>query len=223
MGDLLLDPDFHNEVHFTDPFNFNISNKQKQYATSRLIKEIMRTIQRKKAKKLPLKMLSLGIEDARISHIYTQEMSLKDGDRLTGIGLHKDRLKKAKKRIDFLDALIFDLNQLSNRRKLPFADHSQDIVECNMVGHHVENFEYLISEVKRLLKRNGCFYYLDLIDKTDTEKEMTFFSDHEYPPFHGVEFFRDHRTIKHIVKQHLSLSGYNRVGPGILFLSAIKE
>ena len=168
-------------------------------------------------------MVSIGIGDGSGAVKYACKLDFDNGDKLTGYDLHQTYLKKAKEKIINLETHCVDLNKLSPDCRLPCKDNSVDIVECTMVAHHIENFNNLIIEIKRILKPAGCFFYLDLIDKTICERKMLFMDDHKYPPFHGVEFFRDQETIKDITNRHLSVDNDLRIGPGILLLSAVKE
>ncbi len=223
LSELLNDPDFLDDMNLGDSFDHKISDKQKLYGTNRIIEEMVGAITRKKSGKKSVYTLALGIGDGDTALCYAQNLKPKKGDRLTALDLRPSRLSKAKKKIRELNTLVFDLNKLSTGERLPIEDKSVDIVECTMVAHHIEHFQDLIAEIYRVLKKGGCFFYLDLIDKTRTEEDMTFFKDHQYPPFHGVEFFRDHETVKAIVRKYLYIYQYNRVGPGILFLAGIKE
>lgn len=207
---------------FSETFDFRVSDQQKAYGTQKLIREVKREIRYLKDLNRSVNMISLGIGDGGTAQSYSQHLSLENKDTLIGVDLHKKYLEKAKQKIPHLTGRHFDLNKLALGCKLPVEDHSMDIVECSMTAHHVEDFSCLMAEAARILKKGASFIYLDLIDKTAKEEHMAFFNDHTYPSYHGVEFFRDHDTIKQIVGTHLSIHLYNRVGPGILFLAAIK-
>jgi len=97
-----------------------------------------------------------------------------------------------------------------------------DIVVCSMVAHHIRNFEQLISQIKNMLKKGGKVHYLGLADKTKPEKEMTFKDVHKHPPFHGREFLRSHETIKNEISTYFIIKYYERIGPGLLYLHAVK-
>ncbi|MBD3203278.1 hypothetical protein GF327_03225 [Candidatus Woesearchaeota archaeon] len=51
---------------------------------------------------------------------------------------------------------------------------------------------------------------------------MTFKKVHKHPEFHGIEFFRNHKKIKRIAKKCFTLKGYERIGPGLLYMSCLK-
>jgi len=211
-----------NNLQFTDSFNFTISDQQKAFGTQRMIREVTRKIQQKKELEQPVNIVSLGIGDGATAQKYTKKLSLEKQDQIIGLDLHASYLNKAKQKISQLTPVCFDLNQLSKGLSLPIEDQSADIVECSMVAHHVEDFEQLVTEVARILKKGGSFFYLDLIDRTIKEDKMVFIDDHVYPSFHGVEFFRDHKVITHITNKYFSIYQYDRVGPGILFQAAMK-
>ena len=137
--------------------------------------------------------------------------------------VHQKFLKESKKCIPQLEIHPpFDLNDISEDNKLRIEDNSIDIVECSIVGHHVENFETFIQEVFRILKKDGLFYYLDLTDKIEIEDKMTFNHTHRQPLFHGIEFFRDYKKIRESIQEKMNIKYYERIGPGILFLIAQK-
>ena len=206
-------------LKFTGDFDFKILDRQKVYGTNLIVKEVYREIRQVKTKRA-VHIVSLGIGDGSTASEYAQHLSLDQGDRLTGLDLHGQYLNVAQERIPGLITNQFDLNDLATGKVLPLEDRCADIVECSMVGHHVEDFGCLVSEVCRILKKEGSFFYLDLIDKTARESEMTFRVDHEYPSYHGVEFFRDHEAVKQTLNRYLAPCHYCRVGPGILFLAA---
>jgi 2-polyprenyl-6-hydroxyphenyl methylase/3-demethylubiquinone-9 3-methyltransferase len=49
--------------------------------------------------------------------------------------------------------------------KIPFPDNSFDVIFCCDVLEHVRNFYQVISEIKRVLKKGGIFFY-DTINRT---------------------------------------------------------
>ena len=55
---------------------------------------------------------------------------------------------------------------------LPFADASFDIVYCCDVLEHVKDLEMVISEIARVLKEGGIFFY-DTINRTFMSKIVT--------------------------------------------------
>lgn len=48
--------------------------------------------------------------------------------------------------------------QVMDIEHIPFADNSFDIVIANMMLYHVPNLENGLAEVRRVLKKDGCFY-----------------------------------------------------------------
>lgn len=47
--------------------------------------------------------------------------------------------------------------------KLPFADHSFDIVSTFKVTHHIANWQDALTELARVLKPGGYFVYSDIV------------------------------------------------------------
>jgi malonyl-CoA O-methyltransferase len=44
----------------------------------------------------------------------------------------------------------------------PFADHSFDLITCNLVLEHIENLEVVFSEANRTLIQGGCMFICEL-------------------------------------------------------------
>lgn len=207
-------------LQFSDKFDFRTSDMQKNFGSKLLNHGIARVSTRLKALKRPITLLSLGIGDGSAAREYIRYLDPVRKAQVIGIDVHDCYLEQAQGKIPGLRVHRFDLNDLASGASMPLDDRSVDMIECAMVAHHIERFKPLVAEVGRLLKPGGSFFYLDLIDKTLREEVMQFQSDHQYPPFHGVEFFRDHFTIKKIVQEFLTIDTYVRVGPGILFLES---
>ena len=222
LAGLGKDPQTGQSLAFSDDFDFTISDRQKAFGTQKTLQAINREIQAIKAEKRPVRAVSLGIGDGKTAQGYCKHLDLAQEDRIIGLDLHQSFLAQAQQNIPGLTPVCIDLNRLAQGAPLPIDDLWADVVESTMVLHHVEQFEPLVAEAARILKKGGSFFYLDLIDKTVKEPRMAFDTDHEYPDFHGVEFFRDHGAIKTICSRHLSIQLYIRVGPGILFLAAKK-
>lgn len=223
LDEIGKDADTSSGLNFTDDFDFTVSDRQKAYGTQLLIREISKKIQSIKDRSEVVNVVSLGIGDGGTAAQFAQLLNLGNGDTFIGLDLHEQYLEQAQNVIPGLQTIAFDLNDIAKGNPMPVQDQSADIVESAMVVHHIQDFKSLVSETSRILKRGGYFFYLDLIDKTVKEAEMSFKADHEYPSFHGVEFFRDHSKIKKIVDLYLDVCLYCRVGPGILFLAAAKH
>lgn len=50
---------------------------------------------------------------------------------------------------------------LADAQKLPFRSNSFDLVFCNFALHHIKDVEKIISEVSRVLKKDGWFYCIE--------------------------------------------------------------
>lgn len=206
------------QIKFTDKHNWLINNDQKIYCKNRIIEEISEELSRLNCNRINI--LSLGIGNGSTTHRYI----INDVDRccVTGMDLYNSYMRDAIGIIPNLEAIEFDFNSLSKTNIFPFADGRFDIIECVMVAHHVENLELLFKEVFRVLKPGGVFLYSDLIDKTEISKPVVFSSDHEYPDFHGVEFYRTHEYVKSLLINKYDLEVNRRIGPGYIIISARK-
>jgi len=72
---------------------------------------------------------------------------------VVGIDINEDWIKEAKKKkgknVEFL---------VANAEKMPLKDNSVDIAICTWVIEHVERPEKMLSEIKRVLKKDGMLY-----------------------------------------------------------------
>lgn len=56
---------------------------------------------------------------------------------------------------------------LADAERLPFLDHSFEVVTCRIAAHHFPNPEQFIKEVERVLKPDGIFLLIDNITPED--------------------------------------------------------
>jgi len=83
--------------------------------------------------------------------------------------------------------------------KLPFKDNSFDIVLCTEVIEHVNNQKKVISEIFRVLKKNG---YLILTTPNKVFKPLySFLCDIGVRPYHGNEYWFYPWEIKRILER----------------------
>ncbi|MFE8117956.1 class I SAM-dependent methyltransferase [Brenneria goodwinii] len=209
-------------LDFTAHHDFSVSNDQKRYGKHRVVEEIQQEIVRRKVNQSSVSIASIGIGDGQTAARYCASLNLAGSDVLIGLDLHESYMASAKERLPGIKTCVVDLNQLSSTTTLPIDDNVIDIVECTMVGHHVENIEILFKEISRILKPKGIFYYADLIDKTQTAPMMVFEEDHCYPPFHGIEFYRQHDELFETLKKYLNVTLSRRLGPGYIILASEK-
>ncbi|WP_315709212.1 class I SAM-dependent methyltransferase [Brenneria uluponensis] len=209
-------------LDFTAHHDFSVSNDQKRYGKHRVVEEIQQEIARRKVNQSSVSIASIGIGDGQTAARYCASLNLTGSDVLIGLDLHESYMASAKERLPGIKTRVVDLNLLSSTTTLPIDDNVIDIVECTMVGHHVENIELLFKEISRILKPQGMFYYADLIDKTQTVPMMVFEEDHCYPPFHGIEFYRQHNELFETLKKYLNVTLSRRLGPGYIILASEK-
>jgi len=223
VNDLMMRSDRERNVGFSARFDFRTADSQKAFGAEIMATNIAHAAKLLKNKARAITVLSLGIGDGCAARKFAHVLDLPQTDEMIAIDIHPHYLSEALTNIHGLTTYQFDLNALAKGAQLPVADHSVDIAECAMVAHHIESFGSMLAEVHRILKDGGRFFYLDLIDKTVREEFMRFEYDHQYPEFHGVEFFRDHLAVKEAIGRFLTLKNYIRIGPGILYLEAGKQ
>ncbi|MCL7931717.1 class I SAM-dependent methyltransferase [Halomonas llamarensis] len=211
-------------IDFTEEHDFSVANDQKRYGKHRLVEEIFRWLKaRKSHDTAPLRTLSIGTGDGATALRYSKALDFSNGDKVIGLDLYEKYLVKACYNLPSMQTHEVDLNALGDEVKMPLEDNSVDLVECSMTAHHMENFDILIDEVHRVLRKDGVFFYVDLIDKTNIEDCMVFDNHHDYPNYHGVEFYRSADEIIGTVTKHLEISQVSRIGPGYIFLGATKK
>ena len=211
-------------INFTDSHDFSVANEQKKYCKNRVIEELYSLLRnRKSAGQISTRILSIGTGDGATAQRYSKLLDLEHEDVVVGIDLHEKYLADARKNVPGMVTIEFDLNELSQSNQFPLEGNSFDFIECSMTAHHMERFDILIEEVARLLCTGGTFFYVDLIDKTVPEDDMVFETDHDYPEYHGVEFYKSHQQLVSALNECLDLRLYRRIGPGYILLSAIKN
>lgn len=101
------------------------------------------------------KLLDVGCGDGNLLKILQGEYPK---NKLTGLDIDSKILKIARKKLPKNIELI-----KSSAAKLPFPDHSVDVVTSTFMIHHLEtqDKEKMIREIFRILKPNGRFYLLD--------------------------------------------------------------
>lgn len=85
--------------------------------------------------------------------IETLMQSLKNYQTFIGIDSDKEEIKKARKRFKEKPVKI----RFMKGERLTFPDNSFDIVTIANSLHHLENIELVLSEMLRVLKKNGFF------------------------------------------------------------------
>ena len=72
-----------------------------------------------------------------------------------------------------LDNLVFVLGR---SEKMPFLDHTFDVVTCRRAAHHFSDKKKFVSEVRRVLKPGGTFGFVDMLspenDKDDSFNKL---------------------------------------------------
>jgi 2-polyprenyl-6-hydroxyphenyl methylase / 3-demethylubiquinone-9 3-methyltransferase len=128
------------------------------------------------------------------------------GCNVTGVDPSEPSLAVARDHAQ-LEGLTIDY-RLGFGENLPFADASFDIVYCCDVLEHVQDLERVISEIARVLKKDGTFFY-DTINRTFMSKIITIKLLQEWrmtkvmpPNIHDWNMFIKPRELQALMKQY---------------------
>mgnify|MGYP002794598183 CR=1 FL=1 len=91
-------------------------------------------------------VLDLGCGNGNVSGMIAEETEA----HVTGLDLSQQMIEQAKKRVGAKAQFI-----VGNAEKLPFADHTFDMIICNASFHHYPHPVTVVKEMKRVLKQNG--------------------------------------------------------------------
>lgn len=80
-------------------------------------------------------------------------------DSLLGVDFSSEMLSKAKSKID---SNKVKFKQADLTKEWRFADNSSDLITCSLILEHIENLEFIFSEVYKTLNDNGIFYICEL-------------------------------------------------------------
>ena len=87
--------------------------------------------------------------------------------QVTGIDISTESIAVARKHAQAED-LSIDY-QVGKANPLPFEDNSFDVVSCCDVLEHLEDWRTVIAETRRVLKKDGLFFF-DTINRTPKSK-----------------------------------------------------
>ena len=87
------------------------------------------------------------------------EWLLQNAKQLTAVDFSEEMLKKARQKFSEAD---FIFHQADITRRWPFANHSYDLIMCNLILEHVFDLDFVFLEAARALKSNGYFFICEL-------------------------------------------------------------
>lgn len=112
----------------------------------------------------------------RMLHVLKSQLAL------FGIDISSFDIKKAKKELSFGNFNI------GNVEKLNFEDESFNVVFSILSLHHYEKPEKIFEEVRRVLKKDGSFYLIDIFPKFRIiQKLYNFYGCSE--PYHFEKYY----------------------------------
>lgn len=110
------------------------------------------------------KVLDIGCHGGLFTERIIKKISSK---KIYGIDISSEAIEGAKKRIPVGHFKV------ANAQQLPFADNSIDVVICLEVIEHVDNPRKVLSEIKRVLKKEG--YGIILVPTDNLLFKLTWF------------------------------------------------
>ena len=90
-----------------------------------------------------------------------QTYKLVVGLDVTGEMMEEARKISTEKKLDNI------LYVLGRSEKMPFLDHTFDVVTCRRAAHHFTDREGFIREVRRVLRPGGTFGFVDMVSPAD--------------------------------------------------------
>jgi len=98
--------------------------------------------------------LDIGCGDGRKTNKFGQVFKIKK-ENINGTDIKTWGPYEAKK------DLPFNFKYIMKNEKLDYADESFDIITCILTLHHIENINNMLSEIYRILKKNGTFILIE--------------------------------------------------------------
>ncbi|MGY6528691.1 MAG: class I SAM-dependent methyltransferase [Cyanobacterium sp.] len=105
-------------------------------------------------------ILDLGTGTAKIPIIFSQ---MRPDCQIRAIDLAPSMLKIAQKNINLANKNQQIKLELADSKKLPYPDHSFDVVMSNSLVHHIPNPLDLFQEIDRVIKPEGKVIIRDLL------------------------------------------------------------
>ena len=81
------------------------------------------------------------------------------GAEVRALDFSAGMIEKARARVTAPN-VVFELADLT--RPWPGADHSFDLIVCNLVLEHIENLDFIFAEAHRVLREGGRFFICEL-------------------------------------------------------------
>ena len=106
------------------------------------------------------KVLDIGTGTARIPLILSE---LRPQWQIIGVDLASSMLKLGQKNIELAEKSEQISLQLIDGKKMPYEDHSFDLVMTNSLVHHIPNPLNLLLEIDRVVKADGSILIRDLL------------------------------------------------------------
>jgi ubiquinone/menaquinone biosynthesis C-methylase UbiE len=165
-------------------------------------------------KKLNLKdgerVLDIGCNIGQLLHLMSHQAKIKT----VGIDISFEALQNAK--INAFNS--FDFVLCSVQKGIPFEDNSFDVITCMDVIEHLENPEFVLSEMRRVLKPGGRFLFH--IPVTDIFLSSDWFYQKFFPQSfdkkmqdagHFLEIMKSNNQLKEIIaKSGLEITNTRR-------------
>ena len=109
------------------------------------------------------------------------------GQQVIALDFSEGMIAQARAKLN-ADNVRFSLADLT--RRWPVADHSVDLVVCNLVLEHIENLTFIFAEADRILAQGGQFFISELHPFKQYQGAKATFGGEQIPAFvHHVSEF----------------------------------
>ena len=92
--------------------------------------------------------LDYGCGDGRVTQIFGEKLKL-EKKYIFGVDLEQDEYQWNRRN------LKFNFQTIKEDKPLPFKSNSFSLILCNMVLHHIPNLNFVLQELRRILKKDG--------------------------------------------------------------------
>jgi len=119
--------------------------------------------------------------------------------KVIGVDISKSLIERAKEKFPDIEFYVMDME------KLKFPESSFDLVYSSLVLHYVKNWIKVLSEIKRVLKKNGFFLFSthnptcwSAYKKEDKDQKLQILGFKENKKTNKIEIYGDYLNTRKI-------------------------